>query len=481
MTAFVKMEIFRQKSDWNSVIKYMQRAVSILDMCKRGRILSLVKSHATLNMHCVDHREEVVCGEMRKDSEIGCRELVEKLERRWPGIVPLFDTNLCYHKSPELRRMVHMALKCKTLLRATVAEHAKFCDMKVLVAATAPKGDWIEDDFINDMHGGDNTRRGWEKFVYHGIKTVDTLQFQIGGLNIPALEINYQKQKEEQYVADKTAKKALAMDRKRRRAADSADDENKTRKKKVSGKVKLQELNEILEMAEKYALAGDITALRSLVSTQQTKRVAKKKRTSVQQILNVTDVQKDVLKNVAKDVAKDSALVRYKGRICGFKFATTHAKMRESIGTHMVDTMVFVKIGETLADFEDSKKINLLMASLGMPSVVETLVPVIFDEEAWTAHSQRRITPDTEKWGPCMLKTMKAVVKRHEAQGLNIIMKISELYDGVRLSWLGRQDADWCKDIMEFESGSLMLGKTLIQKILFDVYVGKHMHMCEVE
>jgi len=175
-----------------------------------------------------------------------------------------------------------------------------------------------------------------------------------------------------------------------------------------------------------------------------------------------------------KTLRLDSSYVKLTKRICGFKYASSTASIVEpqGIGPFRLSEAVWVKIGEALRSNRESQSINAAMGRIGMPYVVEAIVPVIFDVETWTSHSQSMISAETERWGPAMLTMMQRVVARHDREGLNVHMKISTLFKGVRLGWLDRNQEAWCHKILTDEASKHTLGKTLCMVLFVVVYFG---------
>jgi hypothetical protein len=173
-------------------------------------------------------------------------------------------------------------------------------------------------------------------------------------------------------------------------------------------------------------------------------------------------------------VLPDTCYVTLTNRICGFKYASSTATVlhADGIGVFNCGDDVFVKIGEALVNNCQSQSINAIMAKLGMPYVVEVIVPVIFDVETWTTHSLQMISGDTARWGPAMLNMMERVVARHTRQHLDVHMKVSSLFRGVRLGWMDRNQEPWCQNIMKNDVSKHMLGKTLCMLLFVVVYFG---------
>jgi len=169
---------------------------------------------------------------------------------------------------------------------------------------------------------------------------------------------------------------------------------------------------------------------------------------------------------------KDSYYVMLENGICGFKFASSAARLKRRVGPFGTRETVFVKIGEMLANNRDSVHINVVMGAIGMPHVVEHVVPVTFDCDAWTAHSLVATSKYTETWGPSMLRVMELVVEKHERLGLDVHMKISTLFHGVRLGWLDRNEQNWCEDVLRNTASREMMGKTLCMVLFVVVYFG---------
>jgi hypothetical protein len=168
----------------------------------------------------------------------------------------------------------------------------------------------------------------------------------------------------------------------------------------------------------------------------------------------------------------DSYYATPEDRIRGFKYASSIARMLQTVGGFHKGTRVFIKIGEMLVKNRESQAINVVMSKLRMPYVVEEVIPVVFDTTAWTAHSLLCIDKDTARWGPSMLAMMQRVVQRHQHAGLDVHMKISTLFEGVRLGWLDRNHQPWCNNVLLGRASSERLGKTLCMVIFVVVYFG---------
>jgi len=171
-------------------------------------------------------------------------------------------------------------------------------------------------------------------------------------------------------------------------------------------------------------------------------------------------------------IHKDSHYVTLKDCICGFKFASSPARLKQSVGPFKKRENVFVKIGEMLANNHDSLRINAVMGVIGMPHVIEHVVPVTFDVDAWTIHSRLGTSKYTETWGQSMLRVMESVVEKHQVQSLDVNMKISTLFRGVRLGWLNRNEEDWCGNVLRHTASREMMGKTLCMVLFVVVYFG---------
>ena len=140
--------------------------------------------------------------------------------------------------------------------------------------------------------------------------------------------------------------------------------------------------------------------------------------------------------------------------------------MAQTVGSFAKGDRVFIKIGEMLVKNRESQAINVVMSKLHMPYVVEEVISVVFDTTAWTAHSLLCIDGDTARWGPSMLAMMQRIVQRHKHAGLDVHMKISTLFEGVRLGWLDRNKKPWCHNVLLGRASSERLGKTLCMILL---------------
>ena len=110
------MEKVRIVSNWPAVIKHILRIVSILHQAQRGRIISLVKSHALLRNPCLNKFERNVCKRMRRELQLDHKTLMPKITEQWPVVKDLFSTDLCYHKNAELCKVVNMCIIAKPLI-----------------------------------------------------------------------------------------------------------------------------------------------------------------------------------------------------------------------------------------------------------------------------------------------------------------------------------------------------------------------------
>jgi len=329
------------------------------------------------------------------------------------------------------------------------------------VAGEYPVDNYRVVDHIDDMHTTMRTKASQDVFVYGGCYTEGTSSFVFGGLDIPALQVIYQRKKETDFRAEQAAAAAAAS----AAAAARARAASLTRAASSA-------LTAVPATAAVTVLTTTTTPTIAVASTQSVMSASK---------LLVASSTHNHLKRKHSAVAAveqgppppmDSYYARPEGRIRGFKYASSVARMRQTVGIFGEGDSVFVKIGEVLAKNRESQAINVVMRKLGMPYVVEEVVPVVFDTTAWTAHSLLFMCDQTARWGPSMLAMMQRVVDRHERDGLRVHMKISTLFEGVRLGWLDRNERTWCNNVLLGRASSERLGKTLCMVLFVVVYFG---------
>jgi len=468
--ALVMIKTCTQLSQWKQVIGHMQRVVSILHVADRGRVISLVKCYAQLHMPC-SADEEAVCAVMRQQLEIAWKELLPKVRRTWPAVLPLFAKGLGYRDNAEFCKVAHMCVHCSSIIGQHLV--APFSLFSAYVAGEYPVDNYRVVDHIDDMHTTMRTKASQDVFVYGGCYTEGTSSFVFGGLDIPALQVIYQRKKETDFRAEQAASTAAAVSA----AAARARAASLARAASIA----------LTAMTVTAAMTAAIAATVLTTTTAPTIAVtAVVDAASTEPVMSaskalVASPKHNHLKRKLSAVAAveqgpsppmDSYYATPEGRICGFKYASLVALMNQTVGIFAKGNRMFVKIGEVLAKNRESQAINVVMSRLGMPYVVEEVVPVVFDTTAWTAHSLLCMCDQTARWGPSMLAMMQRVVVRHERGGLRVHMKISTLFEGVRLGWLDRNERTWCNNVLLGCASSERLGKTLCMVLFVVVYFG---------
>ena len=449
VVALVMMKKCTKRSQWKQVISHMQRAVSIVHIAGRGRVISLVKCYAQVGLPCTE-AESVVCGQMRLPLEIAHKELLPKVERVWPVMVPLFAKDLGYRDNAEFRKVVHMCVHCSSIIAPHLV--APFSLFSTYVAGEYPVHNYRVVDHIDDMHTTMRTKASQDVFVYGGCYTEDTSAFVFGGHNIPALQLIYQQKKEADFVLEQAKLAASSAHAATIRAAAVAG---------ASTGPTLSEFSAISPVSSNTPMSVDMSVHPTkVVLVSPVQSPLKRKYSAVTAVVQ------------GPPPPMDSYYVTPEGRICGFKYASSVARMNQTVGIFRKGTRVFTKIGEVLVKNRESQAINVVMSKLQMPFVVEEVIPVVFDTTAWTAHSMLCIDSDTARWGPSMLSMMQRVVQRHHHAGLDVHMKISTLFEGVRLGWLDRNQKTWCHNVLLGRASSERLGKTLCMVLFVVVYFG---------
>jgi len=373
---------------------------------------------------------------MRLPLEIAHKELLPKVQRVWPVMVPLFAKELGYRDNAEFRKVVHMCVHCSSIIAPHLV--APFSLFSTYVAGEYPVHNYRVVDHIDDMHTTMRTKATQDVFVYGGCYTDDTSVFMFGGHNIPALQLIYQQKKEADFLLEQAKLAASSAHAAAARAAAVAGASSAVSTE--SSDTPVFSTKSVLVSPEQSPLKRKYSAVTAVVQ--------------------------------GLPPPMDSYYATPEGRICGFKYASSVALMNQTVGIFRKGTRVFTKIGEVLVKNRESQAINVVMSKLQMPYVVEEVIPVVFDTTAWTAHSLQCIDSDTARWGPSMLSMMQRVVQRHKHAGLDVHMKISTLFDGVRLGWLDRNQKPWCHNVLLGRASSERLGKTLCMVLFVVVYFG---------
>jgi len=494
---------------------------SILDMADRGRVISLVRCHAQLALKCDNEKERMVCANMLEPLLIKAGPLQNKVWEEWRVVWPLFAPELGYRDNKEFRKVVNMCIICNDI----IPEHLKapFSSFSLYVPGEQPAENYRKTSCLDDMHAHKKTKKSMDVFVYGGCYTNDTSSFQFAGLDLPAMLVNYQQKKEDDYQAELDAASIHAGDspvhvdlnvasinasmtmnspvpsfvctpsqpKVSCKRKPSTNPERIERKRQRAEK---REINRLLHTSTVtdacvfplvVCVPPSILSIAALPFSESWTLGKKYKpgadneigRMAKSSMLNATlspVPSRGTLSIVSSSVAthRDSFYVRLTKRICGFKYASSQAVALHDMGPFNVGDDVFVKIGEVLSNNLQSQFINAIMRKIGMPYVEEFVLPVVFDVETWTAHSLKMVSEDTTRWGPAMLNMMERVVARHDRLRLDVQMKVSTLFKGVRLGWLDRNEESWCHRILTDETRKQMLGKTLCMVLFVVVYFG---------
>jgi len=494
---------------------------SILDMADRGRVISLVRCHAQLALKCDNEKERMVCANMLEPLLIKAGPLQNKVWEEWRVVWPLFAPELGYRDNKEFRKVVNMCIICNDI----IPEHLKapFSSFSLYVPGEQPAENYRKTSCLDDMHAHKKTKKSMDVFVYGGCYTNDTSSFQFAGLDLPAMLVNYQQKKEDDYQAELDAASIHAGDspvhvdlnvasinasmtmnspvpsfvctpsqpKVSCKRKPSTNPERIERKRQRAEK---REINRLLHTSTVtdacvfplvVCVPPSILSIAALPFSESWTLGKKYKpgadneigRMAKSSMLNATlspVPSRGTLSIVSSSVAthRDSFYVRLTKRICGFKYASSQAVALHDMGPFNVGDDVFVKIGEVLSNNLQSQFINAIMRKIGMPYVEEFVLPVVFDVETWTAHSLKMVSEDTTRWGPAMLNMMERVVARHDRLRLDVQMKVSTLFKGVRLGWLDRNEESWCHSILTDETRKQMLGKTLCMVLFVVVYFG---------
>ena len=416
----VNLEECRCASDWAGVIKQIIRVMCICEVAQRGRIISLVKCHAILGNECCGETEESVCREMRGELNIEAKNLVPQVYEKFPVVAPLFSKSLCYHRNEELCKVVNMSIRCLPLVTSDL--RCKTQNLTQQVTVCAPEDNFVVTYGIKDQHTCGLNMENEKIFLEIGMVTVDTVNLVLGNLDHATLEANY-----------------------------------------VSYKVKLSKEKRVLEGKSVKRKSppnhGDVVKI--------VKKRPKKNQASVSDALHV-----DYLGKIGVGLEMDTDYVVLQNKLCGFKHATSAARMRKKVGSNEEGTDVFVKVGETREDNDASCLVYSVMEDLMMPHVKITVVPVIFDRAAWTAHSLQFPTPTSLTWSRSMLRTMAKREKMHAKASRAMTMQICSLFAGVRMSWVKKTYPPQYASVMQSTAKRHTLGKTLYEVILLGVYVG---------
>jgi len=448
----ITMEKVRVVSNWPAVIKHVLRIASILHNAQRGRIISLVKSHALLRNACIDKLEHKVCKRMRKELELDYKTLLPKITEQWPVVEGLFNTTLCYHKNAELRKVVNMCIIAQPLVGDEL--RMDFTHFLGYVQPAVPVHDWLTLWGISkDLHVLGLSEKSLGVFLDVGMRTDSTCDFHIGGLAIDVLEKNYIVQKKaamlvimEERKASKEKKRPVHND------SDGSDEGNE----------------------------GDSDVQCDLPATVKRQKVVHDEvKTMVMQRAN--EAMKTFKKNLpshvdfitkSNTVPKDSHIVKLIGNIRGFKHSTGDGVLKVQIGEFLEGSHVFVKIGETREINDKSCIMYEHMCKLGMTSVKACVVAVTWDKDMWQQHSIAKVTDKTKKWGSSMLQKMQAKVDKYAKLNLHMSMQVCEFFKGHRLGWVTELRAKMVVNICKDATTLHTFGKTLFEAIFFAVYAG---------
>ena len=497
------MELARMRSDWIDVIKYMMRIVSILDQAQRGRIISLVKSHALLG-NPVHEYEEKVCVKMRKVLEVDSKTLMPKIISRWPVVLPLFSQGLCYHKNAELCKVTNMCINCIPLIGDDLK--LNFQAFGEHVEPRIPVKEWlIEWGISNDLHILGTSEKSLSVFLEIGMCTQDTCNFGFGNprLSIKLLEENYAKQKMTNSLLEIEKRKA---DKKRARYEERFDDND-------DDNVMVQD--DVISIKHTNSKIDQVTVKMAKVSLEVIENRDGKKKQKFDELMDSNDlneileaigipntntkreidgVEEKMVKDRAKamklllrqkysehidyvgdtdsNAKKDSEYIELIGPLLGFKNATSKAITKTKIGPFYPETIVFVKVGETRENNDASRLMYEAMHILEMPSVQVCVLPVIWDEDRWERHSLVNVTLKTQSWGPAMMRKMKSTVKNHEKEKRHLTMQVCNIFKGVRLGWMEQGYPLMQQNIWRCPIKRTTFGKTLYEAIFFAVFVG---------
>jgi len=419
--ALVSIEECRCLSDWSGVMKKIMQAISICEVAQRGRIISLVKCHALLGHKCCGETEEAVCREMRGNLSIEVKDLMLLVNEKLRVVAPLFRKNLCYHRNDELCKVVKMSICCLPLVTRDLRSQSESLTKSVTVCV--PEDNFVVTYGIKDQHTCGLSMENEKIFLHVGMVTHDTVKLVLGNLDHATLEANY--------VAYK-----LQLNKEKRLAADKK------------------------------------TVKRKLVSHDSDAVAVVKKRPKKNPASISDELHMDYLGTASNGLKMDTDYVVLQGKLCGFKNATSAAFTRVKIGEFDEETNVFVKIGETREDNDASMLVNCVMRDLGMPHVKITVVPVVFNRPAWTAHSLLCATPTSLTWSNSMLRTMAKREKIHANASRAMTMQVCSLFAGVRMSWVKKMFPTQYTSVMQSTAKRHVLGKTLYEVILLGVYVG---------
>jgi len=524
--ALVAMGHFTRQSDWTAVIRHMQRLFSIMDIADRGRVISLVRCHAQLALKCDNEKERMVCADMLEPLLIKAGPLQNKVWEEWRVVWPLFAPGLGYRDNTEFRKVVNMCIICNNI----IPDHLKapFSSFSLYVPGEQPAENYRKSSCLDDMHAHKKTKKSMDVFVYGGCYTNDTSKFQFAGLDLPAMLVNYQQKKEDDYQAELNAASmhagmiidspvhidldvasidaGMTMNSPDQSFVCTSSQPKVSYKRKPSTnperierkrqRAEKREINRLLHtstmtdacvlplvvcVAPSILLSAALPLSDSVILGKQYKpgvlpdnEIVRMAKSSMVNATLPPVPSRGTLSTVSSSVAthRDSFYVTLTHRICGFKYASSRAVALHDMGPFEVGDDVFVKIGEILANNLQSQFINVIMRKIGMPYVEEFVLPVVFDVETWTAHSLKMVSKDTTRWGPAMLNMMERVVARHDQLRLDVHMKVSTLFKGVRLGWLDRNEESWCHRILSDETRKQMLGKTLCMVLFVVVYFG---------
>ena len=447
------MEKVRIASNWPAVIKHMLRIVSILHHAQRGRIISLVKSHALLRNPCLNKLEHNVCKRMRRKLELDHKTLMPKITEKWAAVEDLFNTNLCYRNNAELCKVVHMCIIAQPLVGDEL--RMDFQDFRGYVQPVVPVHDWLTLWGIsNDLHILGLNKKSLDVFLDVGMRTDFTCDFRVGGLAIDVLEQNYIAQKKAAMLMIMEEKKAMKQKKSKVRENGDEGDDGDEGDNGDSGDI-------VPTPVKRQKVVHDEAKTMVMQRAKQAMKTHKENITS-----HVDFVTKSNM------VPKDTDLIELIGSILGFKNATSKVILKTQVGPFAKGSRGFAKIGETRQTNENSCRNYAYMRKLGMPSVNACVVSVIWDEAKWKKHSEANVTPKTNTWSNSMLVKMRAKALKYAKMNLHMSMQVCELFKGTRIGWIKELRPKMIIEILQNPTTRNTFGKTLFEAIFFAVYAG---------
>jgi len=462
------MQQARLASEWKKVIKYMLRIVSLVHLTKRGRIISLVKSHALLGNPCIskdidpskNKREVKACKRMRKVLELDSKTLMPKIIKKWSLVLDLFDKELHYQKNSEFCKVVNMCIISMPLIDHTLKTeyicHAPLDYVKPVV----PVSDWLTLYGIsNDLHIRGLSEKSLTVFLHTGMKTDDTCDFRIGGLSIDILEKNYAAQKQAAMILVMEQKHANPKKRKKHKTTNHGGGTPDIEEGGGGGDGDSHDI--VLATVKRQKVVHDEA------KTMVMQRAMKDMKTFKDNLPSHIDFCTE-----SNTVSKDTDLIEPIGNILGFKNLTSVCITKASLGPFPGGVHVFSKIGETRERNDMSGFMYDCMRQLKMPSVKTYVVPVIWDEAKWKMHSEANVTPKTKTWGNSMLVKMRAKALKYKKMNLHMSMQVCELFKGNRLGWVKELHPEMIIEILQNPLMRNTFGKTLFEMIFFAVYAG---------